>query len=218
MLFLYAQYDYNYMGSQSGTKKKNRLQLLHQYYVYTGFYTFLKDALKKALPPILLVVAAIVLIHFFVIDLNTALQYVIDNYSNLLVLTLFFVSESILGIIPPELFIAWSDKTSNPILYLTLIAILSYAGGAVSYFTGRAALKIPSVHNYLEVKMEKHLKNARKWGGFLILVGALLPLPFAVASLAAGMIRFEFKYWALFGLARFVRYAIYGAAIFSLVS
>jgi membrane protein YqaA with SNARE-associated domain len=206
------------MGSQSGTKKKNRLQLLHQYYVYTGFYTFLKDALKKALPPILLVVAAIVLIHFFVIDLNTALQYVIDNYSNLLVLTLFFVSESILGIIPPELFIAWSDKTSNPILYLTLIAILSYAGGAVSYFTGRAALKIPSVHNYLEVKMEKHLKNARKWGGFLILVGALLPLPFAVASLAAGMIRFEFKYWALFGLARFVRYAIYGAAIFSLVS
>ncbi|WP_339844284.1 MULTISPECIES: short-chain dehydrogenase [unclassified Dokdonia] len=206
------------MGSQSGTKKKNRLQLLHQYYVYTGFYTFLKDALKKALPPILLVVAAIVLIHFFVIDLNTALQYVIDNYSNLLVLTLFFVSESILGIIPPELFIAWSDKTSNPILYLSLIAILSYAGGAVSYFTGRAALKIPSVHNYLEVKMEKHLKNARKWGGFLILVGALLPLPFAVASLAAGMIRFEFKYWALFGLARFVRYAIYGAAIFSLVS
>lgn len=206
------------MGSQSGTKKKNRLQLLHQYYVYTGFYTFLKDALKKALPPILLVVAAIVIIHFFVIDLNTALQYVIDNYSNLLVLTLFFVSESILGIIPPELFIAWSDKTSNPILYLSLIAILSYAGGAVSYFTGRAALKIPSVHNYLEVKMEKHLKNARKWGGFLILVGALLPLPFAVASLAAGMIRFEFKYWALFGLARFVRYAIYGAAIFSLVS
>ncbi|WP_035336823.1 YqaA family protein [Dokdonia sp. PRO95] len=206
------------MGSQSGTKKKNRLQLLHQYYVYTGFYTFLKDALKKALPPILFVVAAIIIIHYFVIDLNTALQYVIDNYSNVLVLTLFFVSESILGIIPPELFIAWSDKTSNPILYLSLIAILSYAGGAVSYFTGRAALKIPSVHNYLEVRMEKHLKNARKWGGFLILVGALLPLPFAVASLAAGMIRFEFKYWALFGLARFVRYAIYGAAIFSLVS
>ncbi|ANH60930.1 MULTISPECIES: YqaA family protein [Dokdonia] len=206
------------MSSKSGIKKKNRLQLLHQYYVYTGFYSFLKDALKKALPPILFVVAAIVCIHYFVIDLNTALQYVIDNYSNFLVLTLFFVSESILGIIPPELFIAWSDKTSDPVLYLSIIALLSYLGGAVSYFTGRASLKIPAVHNYLEVRMEKHLKNARKWGGFLILVGALLPLPFAVASLAAGMIRFDFKYWALFGLARFVRYAIYGAAIFSLVS
>lgn len=205
------------MSNYSTSKRKNRLQLLHQYYSYTGFYSFLKDALKKAFPPILIVVATIVCIHYFIIDLNTALQYVIDNYSNFLVLTLFFVSESILGIIPPELFIAWSDKTSNPIFYLSMIALLSYLGGMVSYFTGRAALKIPAVYNYLEVKMQKHLKNARKWGGFLILVGALLPLPFAVASLAAGMIRFNFKYWAIFGLARFVRFAIYGAAIFSLV-
>lgn len=200
------------------SKKKNRLQLLHQYYLYTGFYSFLKDALKKALPPILFVVAVIVCIHYFVIDLNTALEYVIDNYSNFLVLSLFFVSESILGIIPPELFIAWSDKTPNPLLYLSILALLSYLGGMLSYFIGRAALKISAVYNYLEVKMQKHLKNARKWGGFLIVVGALLPLPFAVASLAAGMIRFDFKYWALFGLARFLRFAIYGAAIFSLVS
>lgn len=206
------------MSNHTTSRKKSRLQLLHQYYVYTGFYSFLKDALKKALPPILIVVAAIVCIHYFVIDLNTALQYVIDNYSNFLVLSLFFVSESILGIIPPELFIAWSDKTSNPLFYLSMIALLSYLGGMVSYFTGRAALKISAIYNYLEVKMQKHLKNARKWGGFLILVGALLPLPFAVASLAAGMIRFNFKYWALFGLARFVRFAIYGAAIFSLVA
>lgn len=206
------------MSNHTTSRRKSRLQLLHQYYVYTGFYSFLKDALKKALPPILIVVAAIVCIHYFVIDLNTALQYVIDNYSNFLVLSLFFVSESILGIIPPELFIAWSDKTSNPLFYLSMIALLSYLGGMVSYFTGRAALKISAIYNYLEVKMQKHLKNARKWGGFLILVGALLPLPFAVASLAAGMIRFNFKYWALFGLARFVRFAIYGAAIFSLVA
>ncbi|RMB60935.1 short-chain dehydrogenase [Dokdonia sinensis] len=205
------------MGPYTGTKKKNRLQLLHQYYQYTGFYTFLADAMKKALPPILLVVAGIAAIHFFVYDINDALEYVIANYSNFLILTVFFVSESILGIIPPELFIAWSDKTDAPIFYLSMIAVLSFAGGIVSYFTGRAALKIPRIYEYLEVKMAKHLKNARKWGGFLILVGALLPLPFAVASLAAGMIRFNFKYYLLFGLARFVRFAIYGAAIFSLV-
>lgn len=206
------------MSNYSTSKKKSRLQLLHQYYIYTGFYAFLKDALKKAIPPILIVVAAVICIHYFVIDLNTALQYVIDNYSTFLVLSLFFFSESIFGIIPPELFIAWSDKTTSPIFYLSMIALLSYLGGMVSYFTGRTALKIPAVYNYLEVKMQKHLKNARKWGGFLILVGALLPLPFAVASLAAGMIRFDFKYWALFGLARFIRFAIYGAAIFSLVA
>lgn len=199
------------------TRKKSRIQLVHQYYSYTGFYRFLGDALKKAVPPILLVVGILLAIHYFVIDINDALGYVIENYSSALILGLFFLSESILGIIPPELFIAWSGKTDSPVLYLSLLAVFSYAGGIVSYFTGRAALKIERIHQYLEVKMAKHIKNARKWGGFLIIVGALLPIPFAISSLAAGMIRFKFGYYLLFGLLRFVRFAIYGAAIFSLL-
>ena len=94
---------------------------------------------------------------------------------------------------------------------------MSYAGGIVSYFTGRAALKMERVHEYLEVKMAKHIKNAQKWGGFLIVVGALLPVPFAISSLAAGIIRYKFSYYLLFGLLRFVRFAVYGAAIFSVL-
>lgn len=201
----------------SKVKKKSRMQLVHQYYSYTGFYKFLGDALKKALPPLLIILGALFAIHYFVIDINDVLAYVIKNYSSALVLTLFFVSESILGIIPPELFIAWSGKTASPILFLSLIALMSYLGGVVSYFIGRAALKIERVQNYLEVKMSKHLKNARKWGGFLIVVGALLPVPFAITSIAAGMIRFKFSYYLLFGLLRFLRFAIYGAAIFSVL-
>lgn len=201
----------------SKVKKKSRMQLVHQYYSYTGFYKFLGDALKKALPPLLIILGALFAIHYFVIDINDLLAYVIKNYSSALVLTLFFVSESILGIIPPELFIAWSGKTASPILFLSLIALMSYLGGVVSYFIGRAALKIERVQNYLEVKMSKHLKNARKWGGFLIVVGALLPVPFAITSIAAGMIRFKFSYYLLFGLLRFLRFAIYGAAIFSVL-
>jgi len=203
--------------SVSKTKKKSRLQLVHQYYSYTGFYKFLGDALKKAIPPVLVLVAIILAIHFFVIDIGDILTYVVENFSYGLVLLFFFVSESILGIVPPELFIAWSGKTDSPILYLSLIALMSYAGGIVSYFTGRAALKMERVHEYLEVKMAKHIKNAQKWGGFLIVVGALLPVPFAISSLAAGIIRYKFSYYLLFGLLRFVRFAVYGAAIFSVL-
>lgn len=201
----------------SKTRKKSKIQLVHQYYSYTGFYKFLGDALKRALPPILIVVGSLVAIHYFVIDINDALAYVIKEYSAGLILALFFISESILGIIPPELFIAWSGKTKMPIVYLSALATLSYAGGIVSYFTGIATLKIDRIYQYLEVKMAKHIKNARKWGGFLIVVGALLPIPFAISSLAAGMIRFKFTYYLLFGLLRFVRFAIYGAAIFSVL-
>jgi len=192
-------------------------QIVLIYNVYLQNKKELGDALKKALPPILLVVGSLVAIHYFVIDINDALAFVIDNYSAGFILALFFISESILGIIPPELFIAWSGKTDSPIFYLSAIATLSYAGGIVSYFTGRAALKVNSIHQYLEVKMAKHIKNARKWGGFLIVVGALLPIPFAISSLAAGMIRYRFSYYLIFGLLRFLRFAIYGAAIFSVL-
>ena len=73
---------------------------------------------------------------------------------------------------------------------------------------------MPSVHNYLEQKMAKQLKNSKKWGGFLIVVGALLPLPFSISCMAAGIIEFPFKSLMLFGSLRLVRFLIYGLVIF----
>ncbi len=197
--------------------KKTRLQLLHQYYSYTGFYKFLGTSLKKALPPILLFIAGLLIVNYFVININDLLLYVTKNYSDYIVFSVFFASESLLGLIPPEIFIAWSDKASSPILYLSILALLSYLGGVISYFIGKSITKIPSVHEYLEVKMAKHIKNTRKWGGFLIVVGALLPIPFSITSIAAGMIRYSFTSYLLFGLLRFVRFYLYAAAIFNLV-
>lgn len=205
------------MAKGNGFGRKSRLRLLHQYYKYTGFYSFLGGSLKKALAPFLVFVIALVCIHFFVINLNDLLIKMTYTFPTFWVLAVFFVSETILGLIPPEIFIAWSDKMPDPILYLSLLALLSYTGGIFSYFIGKASTRIPAVHDYLEVKMAKHLKNARKWGGFLIVVGAILPIPFAISSLAAGMIKYPFINYLLFGLMRFVRFAVYGAAIFSLV-
>ena len=122
-----------------------------------------------------------------------------------------------MGLIPPEIFIAWSNKTSDPVIYLSILATLSYLGGIGSYFIGKWILQIPSVFEYVEVRMKKHLKNVRKWGGFLIIVGALLPIPFSMTSMAAGTINYKFSNYLLFGLLRFARFAIYGIAIFSIM-
>ena len=127
---------------------------------------------------------------------------------------MFFASESILGLIPPEIFIAWCGQNTYPWFFLGILSVLSFLGGVISYFFGRGIANIPSVFVYLEVKMAKHIKNMRKWGGILILVGALLPLPFAIASISAGTIKFPFGSYLLYGALRFVRFAIYGALIF----
>lgn len=198
-------------------KKKSRIRLLHQYYSYTGFYRFVWKSVKKAILPIVLFVGALLAIDRFVLDIEQMLVTVTETYSPLGILGVFFASESLLGLIPPELFIAWSGKSDSPILYLSFLALASYLGGVISYFIGRWMTKIPAVHNAIEVKMAQHIKNTRKWGGFLIIVGALLPIPFAMTSIAAGIIKFPFPSYLMFGLLRFARFYLYALVIFEMV-
>ena len=206
------------MKNKTKTQKKSKIELLHQYYSYTGFYAFIGKSLKKALWPVVIVIIALLLFNNYVYNVNEGLKHFTDTFTDIQVFTVFFLSESFLGLIPPEIFIAWSKKTSEPIFNLVLLAFISYIGGVISFFIGKAILTIEKVKNYFETKMSKHLKNTKKWGGFLIVVGALLPVPFSITCLAAGMIKYPIKGVLLFGLLRFARFAIYAAAIFQVVS
>ncbi len=104
------------MKKEAKSKKKSRLRLLHQYYGYTGFYKFVTKSVKKAIIPIILIIAAVFALDHFVLDLDKVLVTVTETYSPIGILAVFFASESLLGIIPPELFIAWSGKSEFPIL------------------------------------------------------------------------------------------------------
>ena len=200
------------------TRKKSKTRLLHQYYSYTGFYAFVGRSLKKAALPIVLIIVGLFLFNKYVFTIDDGLELLTNSFSRIGVLITFFISETLLGLIPPEIFIGWSKKTADPILNLSILATLSYTGGILSFYIGKAATKLPAVKNYLEVKMSKHLKNTSKWGGFLIIIGALLPVPFSITCMAAGMIKYPIKGVILFGLFRFARFALYAWAIFNVVS
>ncbi len=198
--------------------KKPRWKLLHQYYSYTGFYRFVGISLKKAILPILLFLGVLLAFNEYVLNINNLLITVTETFSPIGVLAVFLASESIfLGLVPPELFIAWAGKSALPVVYLTFLALASYVGGIIAYFGGKAITRLPQVHNFLETRLSKHVKNTEKWGGFLIVVGALLPIPFALTSIAAGMINYKFKYYLLFGLLRFLRFYGYALLIFNIV-
>ena len=190
---------------------------MHSYYSRTGFYMFIWESLKKAFIPILSVVILLFFVDRYLFNINEVLTSITDVFSKLGIFSFFFTSETLFGLVPPEIFIAWTKKTSEPVLNLTILAALSYFGGLLSYFIGEKSLKIKAIKTYLEVKMAKHLKNSKKCGGFLILVGALLPVPFSISCMAAGMIKYPFKNVILFGLFRFVRFALYALAIFQVV-
>jgi membrane protein YqaA with SNARE-associated domain len=198
--------------------RKPKFQLLHQYYSYTGFYQFIGQNLKKAVIPFLIIVGLVLFLEYYVLDFKSLFYETTKAYSRLSVFILFFISESVLGLIPPELFIAWVKTIPEPELNLSILAILSYGGGIASYFIGKTILTIPVVRKTVEDKMKKHILNLRKWGGFLIVVGALLPIPFSIVSMASGIINYSFRKYLLFGLFRFLRFLLFGLAIFNIMS
>lgn len=197
--------------------KENRFKRIHLYYKYTGFYSFVGNALKKAALPILGIVIALIVLDLYVVDFSSVFIYITEHFAPINILFIFLLSETFLGLVPPEIFIAWSHKMPSPLLYLSLLATLSYIGGIFSYLIGKWILTIPRVYDYVEEKMAKHLRHIRRWGGFLIVVGALLPIPYSITCMAAGIINYRFTHLLLFGLLRYVRFYLYALAIFSVV-
>ena len=147
-----------------------RWSLVHRYYKITRFYSFLKSTAYQASFIIIIFVLLLLLVNFFIIDINLLINHIIEIYSPEIVILFFLISESILGLIPPEIFILWSSKSASPFLFLFALATASYIGGVVSYFIGMCISLMPAVRKHIELKIKQHIINLRKWGGLFIAV------------------------------------------------
>ncbi|MBT4970744.1 MAG: short-chain dehydrogenase, partial [Bacteroidetes bacterium] len=166
---------------------------------------------------ILVFTGVLLVLEYFFIDIHAILNTLVTSFKPAIVFLVFLVSESILGLLPPEVFIAWSSKSANPWFFLIILATLSYIAGIFSYFLGRYIFLIPAIQNHIEIKIAKHMINLRKWGGLLVVIGAISPIPHSIVSLASGLIKFDFKKYLLWALFRYIRFIIYALIIFKLL-
>lgn len=193
-----------------------RMVLLNRYYKITKFYSFLKDTAIKGGIGIFAVVLILLGLEYFVVDFNVLLNHFVANYSPKAIYSFFFVSETFLGLVPPEIFIAWTSKSAAPWLFLFVLATMSYLGGIASYFIGNRLFMVPYLRNYIENKVNHHIKNLKKWGGLFVVMGAVSPIPHSMVSMASGLIKYSFKQYLLWSLFRYARFLIYGLVIFQI--
>jgi membrane protein YqaA with SNARE-associated domain len=147
--------------------------------------------------------------HF--IDFNSLFQYIFSNHSDWFILSVFFISESFLGMIPPDLFVIWSSKFNSPVIILTLLGLLSYIGGAISYFIGYWFRMRPKIKAYSERVLDKYIVLVRRWGGAFIIIAAIFPFsPFSMVIIAVSLLKYPFRYYLLFGAIRVTRFLIQG--------
>ncbi len=201
---------------QLALNSMQRILILNRYYRITKFYTFLKSLSIKTGILLGSLVLAFIVLDFYLLDLEGIISFIARQYSGWFLFLMLFISEAIIGLIPPELFIAWSSRTEHRWLNLFGLATMSYAGGVLAYYLGRLLYTIPSVKNYVEVKVAGHIRNLKRWGGVFVFVGAMLPLPHSLVSVACGIIDYKIKHYLIWALFRYVRFFLYALVIYSL--
>lgn len=189
----------------------SRLKIRHRRNKKRGLYDYMwKTALKIILIYLAIMIPAI-LISNYLLDFNAVFEFITTRFKDWFVLTVFFISEIFLGMIPPDFFVIWSSKFASPLLYLTILGVLSYAGGAVAYYIGVLLLKRKRIKEYSERVFSKYINMVRKWGGAFIVISALFPFsPFSMVVIAVSLFKYPFKLYLIYGLARIARFLIQG--------
>ncbi len=197
------------MMKKEKMSSQQRVLVLNRYYRITKFYKFLTDMAIKGGIALLLLLGVFLVVDYFLLDTDAIFKSFVENYSPSLLGSVFYFSESSFGFLPPELLIAWSVKSTHPWVMTFLFAVISYAGGVTAYLIGRAFNRLPIVHRAVHGKLARHIVNLRSWGGLFIVIGAILPPPHSLISMACGFVKFKFSHYMLWASFRFLRFLIY---------
>ncbi|MGB1185025.1 MAG: short-chain dehydrogenase, partial [Schleiferiaceae bacterium] len=60
------------------------------------------------------------------------------------------------------------------------------------------------------------MRQHKRFGGLLIIIAALTPLPYPIVCQLCGINKFPFRAFALLTLVRFLRFAIYGLVLYKM--
>jgi len=193
-------------------EQRQRINVYHNYFKRSGMYRFIGQNLIKLTISLLLFALLFYVIKKYVIDFNEIFDYLFHNLNTVLVFIVFFISEIFLGLLPPDLFIAWTHSCNIPWLGVTILAISSYFGGLLAYHLGRFIRTIPKVNKYVERKLKNNFELVNKYGAIVIVFAALFPLPYSPVILVSGILHYPFKkvvWLAIFRIIRFFAYAFF---------
>ncbi|WP_245189575.1 VTT domain-containing protein [Lunatimonas salinarum] len=138
-----------------------------------------------------------------------------DNIS--LVLSIFITSEVLFGIIPPEVFMLWALRTGHLGQYFIAIGILSlisYLAGAFNFNLGRWIRNTRFFVRIRRTWLQNSLLQLQRYGGYLIVVAALTPLPFSAIALLSGAGNVDSRTYYINSLWRIVRYFVYALILY----
>lgn len=171
----------------------------------------------RALLSLAILFAGLYLFKILYFDHNP--DYWIERfYRNPLVIYLIYIgSEVFFGIFPPELFMFWAIKAGSTLAYvfnIIFFGTVSMGAGHLAYWIGRYLRKRVGKSITKKKFVSKYLPTVRKFGGVLIVVAALTPLPWSTISLVMGVVEYNYKRFSYYALSRVLRFVVNGFLVY----
>lgn len=200
-------------------KPENCLLLMSEKSEKQDFYNYFSRNLIRGFVYLLVLIGLIVLFKSLFKNQYDALEHqVSDNY--VLMMGIFLISEIIVGILPPELFMIWSiDDPGFAYTFIVIfMALFSILAGWINYRLGKFISKKEFFMNLFKkrLRLKKYQQRYEQYGSGLIIVSALTPLPFALISLLTGTLDYPQKKYLVFASFRIIRFVVYGILIWNL--
>ncbi|MEQ9413310.1 MAG: hypothetical protein RIF39_05740, partial [Cyclobacteriaceae bacterium] len=157
---------------------------------------FLFRNLAKGLLWFAVIITAFILLEGYIQD--NFMPHIARIHANPIIFYLVFsISEIVFGLVPPEFFMIVyvfnHVPVSEYVVNLTLLTIISYGAGVLGYYIGRNFSKTGFFIRINEKYLSAYQNQIRKYGGYLIFVGAVTPIPFSAMCMLAGSINFPLK-------------------------
>jgi membrane protein YqaA with SNARE-associated domain len=107
---------------------------------------------------------------------------------------------------------AWAEEPGDSgyyIITVTFLALISYGAGVLGYWIGRF-LNQAVLYRYARRRFFTQYETLlRRFGGFLLFVAAVTPLPYSAICMLLGSVKYKFRNFLLISLTRFLRFAFY---------
>lgn len=167
----------------------------------------------------LVAIVVIILLEKFLLDFNKVYAYIFEKFSDGEIIVTVLISETIIGLFPPEIFMVWTTKFNYPVIMLSILGAVAYMGGIIAYQAGYWLSKREKIRSYIEKRLRKQMALTQKWGGAFIVFAAIFPFtPYAAVVMAVSLLKYPFGRFLIFGIFRILRFIIQGVILVEFIN
>ncbi|MEM7646497.1 MAG: VTT domain-containing protein [Pseudomonadota bacterium] len=178
---------------------------------------FRKHFLRGLVFLLVLVSLILLLALSFKPQIEAFAHWLIDGFGIAGIGAMVFIADLMISPVPPDfalLMLGRSELHSQWMILVPVLGLISTGAGICGWLVGQKLKHLRWVKRALAYFGNEHRRAIKKFGFWMVVLGALTPLPFSLTCWLAGIFKLSFKNFLIAALCRVPRFIIYYWAIF----